>query len=121
MRPIFQRRLPAPGGIAMIHTQLSSALKDAMKAKDDVALRTVRLILAALKDRDIAARGHGNTDGIEDDEILGLLQTMIKQRREAIALYEQGGRLDLAGPEGAEIPAIARFRPRPMSEVETRR
>src|SRR3546814_9894676 len=82
MLPLFHRRLPAPGGIAMIHPQLSAALKDAMKAKDDVALRTVRLILAALKDRDIAARGRGNPAGIEDDEILGLLLTMIKQRRE---------------------------------------
>src|SRR3546814_20135115 len=116
MRPIFQRRLPAPGGIAMIHTQLSSALKDAMKAKDDVALRTVRLILAALKDRDIAARGRGNTDGIEDDEILGLLQTMIKQRREALPLHEQGGRLDMADPEAAEMSVIERFVPRQLSE-----
>src|SRR3546814_20849875 len=70
MLPPFHRRLPAPGGIAMIRPQLSAALKDAMTAQDDVALRTVRLILAALNDRAIAARGRGNPDGIEDAEIL---------------------------------------------------
>lgn len=103
----------------MIRSQLNEALKGAMKAKDDIAVRTLRLILAALKDRDIAARSRGKTDGVDDDEILGLFQTMIKQRRESIQLYEQGGRLDLAEQERAEIAVIERFLPQQMDESET--
>ena len=80
----------------MFRTRLNEALKEAMRAKRQRAVSTLRLILAALKDRDIAARGRGITDGIDEEEILSMLQTMIKQRREAIALYEQGGRLELA-------------------------
>lgn len=104
----------------MIRPKLNEALKDAMKAKDDVAVRTLRLILAALKDRDIAARTRGNMDGIGDDEILGLLQTMIRQRRESITLYEQGGRVDLVEQEKAEIAVIERFLPQQMSEEEVK-
>lgn len=104
----------------MIRSQLNEALKTAMKDRDGVATSTLRLILAALKDRDIAARGRGNTEGVDDTEILSLLQTMIKQRRESITLYEQGGRLDLAEQEGAEIAVIEKFLPRQMSEEETR-
>lgn len=104
----------------MIRSQLNEALKAAMKDRDSVATSTLRLILAALKDRDIAARGRGNTEGIDDTEILSLLQTMIKQRRESITLYEQGGRLDLAEQEGEEIAVIEKFLPRQMSEEETR-
>lgn len=102
----------------MIRQELNDALKAALREKDDRAVRTLRLILAALKDRDIAARGKGNTDGIDDEEILGLLQTMVRQRRESIALYEQGGRLDLAESEGEEIAVIERFLPEPMDEQE---
>ncbi|MEO3432797.1 GatB/YqeY domain-containing protein [Inquilinus sp. CAU 1745] len=104
----------------MIRSQLNEALKTAMKERDGVATSTLRLILAALKDRDIAARGRGNTEGIDDTEILSLLQTMIKQRRESIVLYEQGGRLDLAEQETEEIAVIEKFLPRQMSEDETR-
>ena len=104
----------------MIRPKLNEALKDAMKAKDDVAVRTLRLILAALKDRDIAARTRGNMDGIGDDEILGLLQTMIRQRRESITLYEQGGRVDLVEQEKAEIAVIECFLPQQMSEEEVK-
>lgn len=104
----------------MIRSQLNETLKAAMKDRDSVATSTLRLILAALKDRDIAARGRGNTEGIDDTEILSLLQTMIKQRRESIVLYEQGGRLDLSEQEGEEIVVIEKFLPRQMSEEETR-
>lgn len=104
----------------MLRPQINEALKTAMKAKDDVAVRTLRLILAALKDRDIAARTRGRTDGVDDDEILGLLATMIKQRRESIQLYEQGGRLDLSEQEAAEIAVIQRFLPRQMEDDEIR-
>ncbi|WP_207481342.1 GatB/YqeY domain-containing protein [Arenibaculum pallidiluteum] len=104
----------------MLRTRLNEALKEAMRAKNQRAISTVRLILAALKDRDIAARTRGVTDGIGEDEILQMLQTMIKQRREAIALYEQGGRLELAEQEREEIVVIEGFMPRQLSEAEAR-
>jgi hypothetical protein len=104
----------------MLRQQINDALKDAMRRKDETAVSTLRLIIAAVKDRDIAARSKGNTDGISDDELLGLFQTMVKQRRESIALYEQGGRLDLAEQEAAEIEVIQRFLPRQLDEGETR-
>ena len=98
--------------------QLAQALKTALKAKDQRTLSTVRLILAAIKDRDIAARTRGTGEGITDDEILALLQSMIKQRHESIALYEQGGRLELAQQEAEEIEVIKRFLPVQMEEAE---
>ena len=103
-----------------MRTQLNEALKDAMRSKEARAVGTVRLILAALKDRDIAARGRGNTVGIADEEVFQMLQTMIKQRREAIVLYEQGGRLELAEQEREEIVIIERFMPRQMDEAQSR-
>ncbi|MBF0356074.1 MAG: GatB/YqeY domain-containing protein [Alphaproteobacteria bacterium] len=102
----------------MLRTRLNGALKTAMLAKEVRAVSTVRLILAALKDRDIAARSKGNLDGISEDDILGMLQSMIKQRRESIGLYEQGGRLELAQQEQEEIVIIERFLPRQMTEAE---
>ncbi len=98
--------------------ELNQALKDAMRAKDSNAVATLRLILAALKDRDIAARTKGQPDGITDDEVLMMLQTMVKQRRESITMYEQGGRLELAEQEAAEIEVIERFLPKQLSEEE---
>ena len=102
----------------MLRKRLNGALKTAMKAKDQVTLSTVRLILAALKDRDIAARPKGVTDGIGEEEILGMLQSMIKQRRESIALYEKGGRLELAEQEAQEIAIIEQFLPSQLGEAE---
>jgi uncharacterized protein YqeY len=104
--------------IAMLRTALNEALKTAMLAKEARTVSTVRLILAALKDRDIAARSKGNMDGISEDEILGMLQSMIKQRKDSIALYEQGGRLELAQQEQEEIAVIERFLPKQMSQDE---
>lgn len=104
----------------MFRSRLNEALKEAMRSKNQRAVSTLRLILAALKDRDIAARGRGVTDGIDEDEILSMLQTMIKQRREAIALYEQGGRLELAEQEREEIGVIETFLPKQFSEDEIR-
>ncbi|EWY38876.1 aspartyl-tRNA amidotransferase subunit B [Skermanella stibiiresistens SB22] len=104
----------------MFRSRLSEALKEAMRAKNQRAVSTLRLILAALKDRDIAARGRGITDGIDEEEILSMLQTMIKQRREAIALYEQGGRLELAEQEREEIGIIENFLPKQLGEAEIR-
>ncbi len=100
-----------------LRDELNDALKQAMRDRDTTAVSTVRLILAALKDRDICARGKGQ-EAISDDEILGMLQSMVKQRRDSIALYEQGGRLELAEQEQAEIGIIERFLPRQMSEEE---
>lgn len=105
--------------MAMMRQQLNDALKAAMLGKDARTVSTVRLILAALKDRDIAARPRGLTDGIPDDEVLALLQAMVKQRRESIALYKQGGRQDLVDQESQEIAVIERFLPAQMSEAET--
>ncbi len=102
----------------MLRTRLNDALKSAMKAKDELAVSTLRLILAALKDRDIAARTKGDTNGIGEDEVLGLLGTMIKQRREAIAHYEQGGRPELAKREAEEIDVIESFLPKQLSDEE---
>ena len=89
-----------------------------MRAKDARTLSAVRMILAALKDRDIAARGTGNPDGIPEPEIQRLLQGMVKQRRELIALYRQGNRPELAEQEEQEIAVIESFLPKQMSDEE---
>ncbi|UUX51560.1 GatB/YqeY domain-containing protein [Nisaea acidiphila] len=102
----------------MMRAAFNDALKEALKEKDQCAVSTIRLILAALKDRDIAARGNGKTEGIGEDEILGMLQTMLKQRNESIRMYEQGGRLELAEQEKAEMDVIRRFMPQQLDEAE---
>jgi len=102
----------------MLRTRLSDALKFSMKEKNERSVSTLRLILAALKDQDIAARGKGNKEGLSDDQILSLLQSMIKQRRESIKLYEQGGRMELAQREAEEIGVIEEFLPEQMSHDE---
>ena len=99
----------------MLRDQLTGALTDAMKAKDATATAALRLILAALKDRDIAARTKGSGEGLNDEEILGLLQSMVKQRRESIEMYENGGRAELAQQEAREIEIIQGFLPEQMS------
>jgi len=104
----------------MFREQLPEALKAALKDKDVRAVSTLRLIMAALKDRDIAARSKGNMDGIPEDEILQMLQTMAKQRRESISMYEKGGRLELAEQEGEEIAIIQRFLPEQLDEAATK-
>lgn len=103
----------------MLRQTLTESLKDAMRAKNTRTVATVRLILAALKDRDIAARGTGNQEGIDDGAILSMLQTMVKQRRESITMYEQGGRPELAQQEKEEIDVIETFLPKPFDEAET--
>ncbi len=118
MRPI--RDHAREGLRQMLRQQINDAMKQAMRDKDPITLSTTRLILAALKDRDIEARGRGNKDGLSDDEILAMLQTMVKQRREASSLYEQGGRLELKEQEEAEMGVIQRFLPQPLSTEETK-
>ncbi|EHI47802.1 hypothetical protein HIMB100_00013770 [SAR116 cluster alpha proteobacterium HIMB100] len=98
--------------------RLAQAMKQALKDKDQVALATIRLITAALKDRDIAARSQDRHDGISDDEILAMLQTMIKQRQESARMYDEGGRPDLVKTEQAEIAIIQQFLPEPLSQAE---
>jgi len=100
----------------MLRTELNEAMKTALRNKDQRSLATVRLILAALKDRDICARGRGNSDGIDEQEILEMLQSMVKQRRDSIAMYEQGGRCELAEREQAEIDIITGFMPQQLDE-----
>jgi uncharacterized protein YqeY len=102
----------------MLRARLNDDLKSALKAKDKLAVATLRLILAALKDRDIAARGKGESDGVGEEEILELLQKMVRQRRDSIAAYSDGGRQDLAEREAAEIEVIKRFLPKPLDESE---
>lgn len=103
----------------MLRDRLNDELKTAMKAKDTRAISTLRLILAALKDRDIAARGRGNTEGIDDAEIVEMMQKMVRQRRESIELYERGGRPELAQQEAEEIAIIERFLPQQLGPEET--
>ena len=102
----------------MLRTRITETMKSAMKAKEQTALSTARLIQAALKDRDIAARSKGNMDGIADDEILSMLQSMIKQRRDSIQMYEKGGRPELAEREAQEIDIIEGFLPEQMSDED---
>ena len=102
----------------MLRTDLNEALKTAMKSRDLRAVSTLRLILAALKDRDIAARPKGITDGIGEDEIVEMLHKMVRQRRESIELYEKGARPELVQQELEEIGVIERFLPRQMTEAE---
>ena len=101
----------------MLRQQFTDSLKQAMKDKDQLAVSTVRLIIAKLKEQDIEARGRGKPE-IDEAEILQMLQGMIKQRRESITLYEQGGRAELAEKERGEIGIIERFLPKQLSDAE---
>lgn len=103
----------------MLRKRLNDTLKEAMMAKNQRAVSTVRLILAALKDRDIAARGRGEPDGVGEAEIYSMLQTMVRQRQESIELYEKGGRAELAEQEREEIVIIESFLPKALSAEET--
>lgn len=102
----------------MLRQKFTDSLKEAMKEKNLLTVSTVRLIIAKLKDQDIDARGKGNASGIGDPEIQQMLQGMIKQRRESITLYDQGGRPELAEKERGEIAIIERFLPKQLSDAE---
>jgi uncharacterized protein YqeY len=102
----------------MLREQLSDALKDAMRAGEKRRTSTLRLILAAIKDRDIAGRENGSRDLVGDDEVLQLLQKMVRQRRESIETFEKGGRMELADQEREEIVIIESFLPKQMGEAE---
>ena len=103
----------------MLRERLTTEMKEAMKAGDKRKLGTVRLIQAALKDKDIELRGAGKGPA-SDDEILALMQKMIKQRQESVAMYDQGGRPELAEQEREEAKVIQSFLPQQMADDEIR-
>ena len=93
-------------------------LKEAMKSQEKTRLATLRLINAAIKDRDIAVRSEENTEGVSDNEIILILSNMVKQRKQSIVQYEEGGRIELAEREREEIKIIKEFLPNQLSEQE---
>ncbi len=103
-----------------LRTRINDALKQAMKDKAATRLSTLRLVSAAIKDKDIAARAEGNDDGVGEAEVLAILGKMAKQRVESARAYEEGGRLDLAESERSEIVVIEEFLPRQLSDEESR-
>jgi uncharacterized protein YqeY len=102
----------------VLRDDINNALKQAMKAHDERRVSTLRLINSALKNADIEARGQGKGP-LSDEELLGLLQKMIKQRQESVELYEKGDRPELAAKEREEIAIISAYLPKQMSETET--
>lgn len=105
----------------MLRNEIKESLKVAMKSKDKRRISTLRLILATLQDRDLAARDKGAEEGITDDEVLQMLTTMVRQRKDSIAAYEKGGRVDLATAEQEEIDIISDYLPKQFDEAETRK
>ncbi len=102
----------------MLRQRLSEALKEGLKSRDERTTSTVRLILSALKDKDIAARGTAKPEGLADADIHSMMQGMVKQRRESIEMFKKGNRQDLVDKEEGEIAVIERFLPKQMSEDE---
>ena len=104
-------------GHTVLRDQINDALKEAMKAKNERAVSTLRMINSTLKNADIEARGAGKQP-LGDAEVLSMLQKMIKQRQESVELYKQGGRADLVRQEEEEIAIITAYLPKQMSEPE---
>ena len=103
----------------MMRDDINNAVKEAMKAKDERKLSTLRMVNATIKNADIEARGQGKPP-LSDAELLGVLQKMIKQRQEAVELYDKGGRSDLAAGEREEIAVISGYLPKQMSEDDVK-
>jgi uncharacterized protein YqeY len=103
----------------MLRDDINNALKAAMKARDERQVSTLRLVNSTLKNADIEARGQGKGP-LGDDEVLGVLQKMIKQRHESIELYEKGGRAELAQQERDEVTIISSYLPKQMSDDEVK-
>jgi len=101
-----------------IRERINMQLKQAMKAQEKRRVSTLRLINAAIKDRDIAVRSDGNQDGVSDQDVLAILAKMIKQREESVKTYEEAGRLELAEQEQAEQEIIAEFLPKQLTPEE---
>ncbi len=102
-----------------LRTSFTEAMKDAMRGKDQPTVDAVRLIIAKLKEQDIISRTAGKGDEIADEQILYMLQTMIKQRRESIEMTDKGGRAELDDMERDELAVIERFVPAQMDEAAT--
>ena len=119
-RAVFKARTIVVVGelVALLRTELSDALKQAIDTRDACAVRVIRLILAAIRDRELSARSNGGEVPITDKEILALLQTMVDQREEAIPINEANGRSDLALTERGEVSVIRSFLPAPMDTGE---
>ena len=103
-----------------LRQKINDALKTAMRERDKARLSTLRLVSAAIKDRDIELRGQGDDVTLSEDDILMILGKMVKQRRESARAYEEGGRLEMAEKERQEISVIEEFMPRKLSDEETR-
>ena len=103
-----------------LREQFNEQMKEAMKAKDTRRLSTLRMVLAAIKDKDIAARTETSREGISDDDVLGLLAKMIKQREESAAAFDTGNRPELAKSEREEVEIIRSFMPKQMSSEESK-
>ena len=101
-----------------MRSELDKNLKEAIKSQEKQRVATLRLINAAIKDRDIAVRSEENTEGVSDDEIILILSNMVKQRRQSIIQYEEGGRVELAERERAEIKIIQEFLPNQLTNEE---
>lgn len=101
-----------------LRTRINDSIKTAMKEKDKLRVSTLRLVTAAVKDRDIAARAEDRCEGINSEEILSLLAKMVKQRKESAQTYEENGRPELADREREEIEIIREFMPKPLTEDE---
>ena len=99
---------------------LDTNLKEAIRSQEKQRLATLRLINAAIKDRDISVRSEENTEGVSDSEIILILSNMVKQRKQSIIQYEEGGRIELAEREREEIKIIEEFLPNQLSEKEIR-
>ena len=107
-----------PVAATPLRDQISTSTKEAMRAKDSVRVSTLRLVSAAIKDRDIAARAEDRCEGISDTEILSILSKMVKQREESAKTYEDNGRPELADRERTEIDIVREFMPQPLSDDE---
>lgn len=103
-----------------LRTRITNGLKQAMKDKDADRLATLRLISAAIKDRDIAARAEGDDDGVSEADVLAILGKMVKQRQESARIYEEGGRLELAEKELGEVAIITDYLPKQLSDEDVK-
>jgi hypothetical protein len=103
--------------ITMLRDDINNAVKDAMRAKEERKLSTLRMVNSTIKNADIDARGQGKPP-LSDGDLLGVLQKMIKQRHESVELYEKGGRAELAAQEREEIAVISAYLPKQMSEAD---
>ena len=101
-----------------MRSELDENLKEAIKSQEKQRVATLRLINAAIKDRDIAVRSEENTEGVSDDEIILILSNMVKQRKQSIIQYEEGGRIELAEREREEIKIIQEFLPNQLTNEE---